>query len=426
MHRNELEPSGRCVLSSGDTATVVIDIDNTIVDTALRKQQLLARRIGYLPDIAAVRQDYWLTHYLGPRDGRTSERFFRELDEPPTLAKYPAPPFRGAIEAVRYLASRGLCVVLLSNRPESLRDATIRELARLGLDADLYELYLAPTSRDGQEDAAIKASTIQRVKDNGTVVAVVGDRPDDIHAAATVGIPAVLLASTLNDIEVQALSEGDADSDFALCENWASALQVITELLRGKDMLDELRSEFTNQYDRWLGDIDNKCQTIVVIAAALAALAGHLLLEAGGHQLLREKIVLGGAFGASIFSAAYALRALTSRYSSGSRAGHSVPIGLRLWIGTLVGKPTSWTHTEDDATSESRRVREAALNEKRAAHLQFFYERYRTYDPGAIRNLRLLELRATNYEKLYAERCASDLLSTGLVLLLVWTIMHLL
>jgi hypothetical protein len=91
----------------------------------------------------------------------------------------------------------------------------------------------------------------------------------------------------------------------------------------------------------------------------------------------------------------------------------------------LLGKPKSWTYVSGDAIDESFAVRKAAPNEKRGAHLEFFYGRYGTYDPEAIRNIRLLELRATNYDKLYAERCASVLLACGLTLVVAWSVVHL-
>ena len=53
--------------------------------------------------------------------------------------------------------------------------------------------------------------------------------------------------------------------------------------------LDTPRSRLIDQYAGWLGDIDQKCQIIVAIAAFVSALTGKLildLLEKGEFQLL--------------------------------------------------------------------------------------------------------------------------------------------
>lgn len=52
--------------------------------------------------------------------------------------------------------------------------------------------------------------------------------------------------------------------------------------------------------------------------------------------------------------------------------------------------------------------------QQRLAHLAFFQRNYGTYDPVLIRNQRMLDMRALNYEKIYPEVCARRTLIIGL------------
>ena len=56
------------------------------------------------------------------------------------------------------------------------------------------------------------------------------------------------------------------------------------------------------------------------------------------------------------------------------------------------------------------------------AHLSFFYEKYKSRKSDTLLNLRLYELRASNYSKIYPEIIASNLLISSIFLLFIWVI----
>ena len=402
---------------------VVIDIDNTIVDTAVRKQQILAQILGSVPDIDEVRKDFWLEGYLGRRDSNASMAFYSTLDSELGIDSFPAPALDGAARAIQSFIEQGLKVVLVSNRPNALEDATRRELARLQIDLNQIDLFLSP-EQVAVDDLGLKTRTITRLEENSTVVCVIGDRPEDVFAAYESRAPAVLIDSTVTTLELEQIWTDDrargADSfGLTVCRGWSEIRATVSELLRGIDLFSELRSEFTHQYDRWLSDIDNKCQTVVLVAAALAAVTGNLLVGATKHRSPVETVLLACGFAAALLSSVYAIRALTARHTSGSQASRSVGTSWRLWIGALLGLAGDWTSSPGDAVSDYNQARIASPLDKRLAHIRFFHSQYGTYDPDAILNLRMLELRATNYAKVYAERCASGLLMVGLTLVVV-------
>jgi len=88
----------------------------------------------------------------------------------------------------------------------------------------------------------------------------------------------------------------------------------------------------------------------------------------------------------------------------------------------LFGFPKKWQYQPHDSIDEFNHLKASSPNKQSRWHYKFFYDRYKTYDPDALSNLRLYELRATNYQKVYAERSGSIFAKISMVLLLLWVI----
>ena len=182
------------------------------------------------------------------------------------------------------------------------------------------------------------------------------------------------------------------------------------------DDIRDLRKTLTAQYASWLRDIDDKCRLTVMIAAVLLGISAKQLLDA--PRGLSASLLCATAF-LSLLALIYGIRGYTARHTSGRRAGYPVKLKLEQWFSYLFNCPERWQYSEEDEIGTYKRLAAADPATQSNAHLQFFREKYGTEDPEVIANLRLFELRASNYHKLSCERVASKLLIGAIVLICV-------
>ncbi len=320
-------------------------------------------------------------------------------------------------------------MVVLTGRPEAIREATIKELNDGQVWTNDTELIMRPVDSSRESTPEFKIDAIRTLSRDRDIVTLVGDRPEDIRAAMASSIPCALYASTMTKAEKEEM-KAENEVGLTICDTWLEIGAAIDRFEAGTRQMAEFRSSFTDQYAKWLGDIDNKCRVIVTIAAALAALSGKLLLdvtevvddETSNWIDKIEVAPIGVALLCSVLAMIYAIRAFTSRRTSGPVSGEIITPHVKQWIATLLGRPKRWTFLPSDAIAEFRKAHAGSELEKARAHFKFFYSRYQTHDPNSLQNLRLLELRASNYSKLYAERMASTLLIASVALLVLWII----
>jgi len=189
--------------------------------------------------------------------------------------------------------------------------------------------------------------------------------------------------------------------------------------------VEELRTEFTQQYAKWLGEIDTKCMIVVTIATIVSALSGKIVVDVIDSKVVTNYEWLMTlpallSFVASILSMIYAIRAFSSRHTSGPKGTKTVIIRIKQYFGLLFTSFEQYVALPQDPINDYNNALLKTDQEKSDLHSHFFQSRYGTTDLDIIANMRMLELRATNYSKLYAERIASSLLILGIVMILLW------
>jgi len=394
--------------------TIVIDVDNTLIDTAVRKQKALKLYHNIDASLEDIRRDYYLTPIIGSPSA-FSQRFLECLTNEDTITKCEAPAFTGAAETVGLFQKNGFDVVFITARPSRLQQVTISELARNGILCKQGDLLMPSSDVAGD----FKKETLRKLHSERQLITVIGDRPEDVQAAQEIGLPAILFASTLPHPEVEGLRR-KAMSGLVVCASWPEIAAAAEKLRSGSTLMAKLRELFAAQYGSWLRDIDEKARTVVIIAAILVAFSGNALREQKNHDFGWWFLLL--ALISSTLSTVYAIRAFTARYASGELSTEPVRTRIKQWIAIFLGYQSSWSHLPGDAIEEYKNLRHSPENQQASAHLKFFYETYQTHNPDALLNLRMMELRATNYSKLYAERIASKLLLISVVLLLIWAV----
>jgi hypothetical protein len=338
------------------------------------------------------------------------------------IERCPAPPFAGAKETIQWLTNQGVDVHYVSGRPESLRAVTLAELASHGLPVASERLHLSPRApgglspRDSESGTETKARAIREVMRRCSVVAMVGDRPEDVEAASRTGVQAILLTSTMGSSD----QTGVAGGVVAVCASWPEVAVALANRLSGDEEVRHQRQQFIDNYVTWLGEIDSKSQTTILISGALSALTTPVLT--GDHFNFHVDWLLVVVLLLSIVSMVYAIRSFTSRYTSGALTARAIPVRLKQLVAILLDAPASWKTVPDDALRQYEALKTADAPTQAHAHLRFFDERYQTRDPDALLNLRLYEMRAANYSKLYPERLASKLLVLAIVVSGIWLV----
>ncbi len=320
------------------TRVVALDLDNTVVDTCERKFKLLGKFVSNAKE-DAVRADYELHSFFGREVTEVSRTYFSRLDSDEGIRENPARLVEGARTVIDSLRSRGFEIVILTGRPERTREATIEELARGGIEVAAYELRMLS---DADWDFAPNASRVTNFKKrelsdivkNHSVVALVGDRPEDIAAAEEVGIPGVILATTLSGSRLALIK---STVGVTVCENWREVELVLHQLAAGSEQMASLRADFTAQYASWLGDLDNKCRLTVTLAAATLAISGKLLLDKSEIVSGWSQWFLVFAMVSGLLSMLYATRAYTSRHTSGRLTSKMVASRVGQAFAILVG-----------------------------------------------------------------------------------------
>ncbi len=202
---------------------IVFDLDNTIVETAVRKHGLLREHLrSDAATLQAVRDDYHLTSFFD-RGEQLARDYFRSLDTDRVIRRHRAPVMAGALEVVEEVKRAGYHVCIVTARPVAIEEATRDELAWLGLDrlVDVVFLLGAPY-RHGNADSHIqyKKDTVGMIARRHEVMAVVGDRPEDIVSALHVDAAAVVLASTMSREEIDGVAGGREDVKVHVCQSW--------------------------------------------------------------------------------------------------------------------------------------------------------------------------------------------------------------
>jgi len=95
---------------------------------------------------------------------------------------------------------------------------------------------------------------------------------------------------------------------------------------------------------------------------------------------------------------------------------------LKQWFAVFFDHPEKWKSVPNDAIREYEALKLADEATKTRAHTRFFRDRYKTLNPDSLLNMRLYEMRAANYAKVYPERISSKLLVFAIVLAGAWVV----
>ncbi|PKQ16055.1 MAG: hypothetical protein CVT67_06355 [Actinobacteria bacterium HGW-Actinobacteria-7] len=422
-------PASGLPRSEDAKAAILIDIDNTLLDQVPRKLHILEtlRETGIREE--DVRSDFGLDEKLKPNTPRRGA-YINALYGPDYQQHLVG--FPHAADVVCALSTSHQ-IVYVSSRPNTQLKITRKALGAQGFpisDQEQLELWPAGTDLGNlSEDEIVKRSRewkgeyFSRCAAERTVLLAINDRPEEVALSAAAGIPSVLFAPSAQDhdaiIAARKHLAGLLDVPFiadsvTVVSSWTAMPRVVSLLNTSNCELADLTRLHTNEYSSWLKDLDGKSTALLTMATFLGTGFAVLLLQLAAtvpantlETFLTAALLLTGVIGLlfSCLSMLFAIRAMGSRHTRGEETGDFVHFRnskyfRNLW-GVLCGRsicPAGSPMAEAKFASD-----EKDASRRRLVHLAFFQRHYGTYDPELIRNQRMLEMRALNYAKIYAE-----------------------
>lgn len=401
---------------------IIVDIDNTLIDTAQRKQKILKQNFSRDIDLGKIRDDFDLK-LVFEKDESERQSFFNQLDSANGIKSFTAPLFPLAKETIESLYKEGIDIVFLTARPEKLKKATIEELNKLGIDTALSPIYFKSNKYSSDDNKEYKSKIIKQLGEQYFIITLVGDRLEDIYAAAQNYIPSILLTSTTQPSEI--LSANITNQvGFQSCADWNEVVMTIRLYISGSKEVEEFRKQMIDLYSSWLGEIDSKLNVSVAIAGILCGLSATILFNLsekkfGNYIEYIQLYWLLLIFLTALIALVFAIRGITSRATSGEESGKAIGIRIKQGFSILFGTYKNEA-LKGDAISEFNDFKKYDTIQKASAHRRYFYTRYNTHDPDVWWNFRFFSIRAANYSKLYGERFASFFLIVSIALFGLW------
>lgn len=372
-----------------------------------------------------VKDDYYLESYIGDRFTEFSKNFFKKLDTAEAIKKHDAPIMNYADKILDEFREKNIRLIILSSRPDSLLDATYEELTEKGIIVNKADVYLRPNGREGLD---FKFEILEKLKSKFEIVAMIGDRKEDMEAAIKAKVRSIFFVSTHKLSEIDDIVSSNPAGHQSV-SSWLEVKDTIEIFQSGIVEIRRFREQLIHQYGGWLSDIDNKCRIHATIAGIVCALSGSIIQNSfeglsnnilSLHSLLFVVVIV--SLFLSLLAIVFAIRSITSRATSGDGSGKIIKAKFNQAIAILLNTKARYkdTYMKNDPIDEWEKLKKTSISEQANAHYEHFYEKYKTYDPEALLNMRYFAVRASNYSKLYAERFSAGCLMWSILLLCFW------
>jgi len=255
---------------------------------------------------------------------------------------------------------------------------------------------------------SFKGQSIAELALSRQIAASVGDSPEDVVAAMQAGVYSICLAPASNRDAVQKRIReltGEADEySYILVSRWKDVLRALdTAETSNESLLRFIDDDYAN-YSRWMFDLDNKTQLMLLVASFIGAAIFATLGSSRDVPLpLAVRSLLYVALVSAALAIVFAIRGFQSRHTAGvaasrlltyREAGGGFRNMWRIFWGRTI-RPAGPTIPSVDEVKRSQHVSRAYLKE--------LTTKYGTLDPATIGALRMIGMRSANYTKMYPE-----------------------
>lgn len=155
----------------------------------------------------------------------------------------------------------------------------------------------------------------------------------------------------------------------------------------------------TQDYSKWMFDLDNKAYLILIVATFCSTMLFERLAVLNGRLHPWQTVLAFSGLVFSLLAVGLAIWTFASRSTHGSEK--------------RLGRKRFWSTPE--AITFQKQANKSAF--PRFAYLKYFKARYHQLDPVEVRSLSLLNLRAANYQKIQSELRAKWALIVAVILI---------
>lgn len=435
---------------------IIIDIDNTLLTQNKRKQVILEKLFGVAIPISQIENDYDMSGVFE----QIATQLSCDLNEIKSmfLKEYSGLGFTenenfDCIEySVNYLnlLAKELKIIYLSARHESMETLTKQQLKYFGFpEVNDNDVNLILTSQNQYSDGEdndnfekfnysvlnFKTEIVYKLLKEYDIVAGVGANVIDLLCYNNCDILAVILKSHSYNIE-EMLEKFNLENNhkidkysYITLDTWSEVYRCIISVVSDKDELKEICIQHSNDYSKWMFDLDNKAY-LILVAATFCVTSFISLLGKNIFESVILKILIFLGIITSVLSMYFAVQAFASRNTHGKvdlkgeyrgeNKANRLLRWVRYFIPVLYGKFPECTKAYEDVFFANVN-KECVNNSKFAeiAYLKYFKERYNVLNPNVIISKTLFALRDSNYKKILSERYARVFLNVTLCIVAI-------
>jgi len=375
-------------------ATIIVDIDNTILNNDRRKQAILRQKFNKTVELDEIEKDYCLSHVLA--DEKERQEFWRDFFSNDFLRF--DEPVRNAANVLTDLAMNHEIVYLTGRHDDkatgdSMKQGTLASLRKFGFPIKGIEIRFKD-KRD-TPDASFKMTEIQSLvaKRKIGICIGIGDTPEDIRLYRTCKIVPIALRTSyfeedekFQDNGVKALILDDwIDIKYAVQFIDSRKLDNQTEPL-------PLVQQLADEYKGFPSNLDNITSFLLIVNTfALGFVLSKFPTVAELSKSLIS-LVLSVVF--LTFSTIFGVFALLPRSTTHPN------VGKPIFCIQIQTKIRSKKKKKNETPQEmSARMEKMSIAEKNAEFLKFI-NRYDIADPNTGLIQRIFDLRSMYYTKI--------------------------
>ena len=383
--------------------TIIVDIDNTILNNDRRKQEILRQRLNKEVTLATIRTDYNLDRILVDEKER---REFWQIFFSDEFLKFDE-PIDNAARVLTELVKNHHLIYLTGRHDDqrtgdSMKEGTLGSLKKFGFPLDGYVDIYFKDKRD-TPDVEFKREKIQSLLDQRQLDVGIGDTPDDVALYRTFKIIPIALRTSYFEKESQFQINGVKP---LLLNNWTEIQEAIQ--LMNPGLPNKVVQQFADEYKGFPSNLDN-IASYVLIADTFAL--SFVLSRFTSSTDFTSHILLFLSFLALTLSAFFGIFAILPRSVMPPDVGKPIML-IRL-------KALILRKEDDTPQAKARRMNNMTAAEKNEMFLKHILDAYHTLDPTSGLVERIFDLRSMTYQKVKWINVSASALLVGFVLILV-------
>lgn len=439
--------------------TIIVDIDNTLLTQNKRKQAILRDLFHVEIPISEIEKDFNLSGILlkiSKEAGLDLNEVKDKFSQVFFGKSFNTPKYFDCIDKAQYylnLLAPKYKIVYLSARVSDLKDETELQLKHYGFPLQDYdtELILMPSigynitkelngaflDEFHNWSLEFKKKELSVLNEKYNIIAGIGDSMSDLVAYNLNGILSAILKTDFSNIDEAVAIHNASEEAFKIdkysyivLDSWEEIYQYIITISSDDDSLKNICIQHSDDYSRWMFDLDNKA-SLILVASTFCATSFISLLDKNILNSLYFRLIISSGILSSALSMFFSVQAFASRNTHGRSDlkdhDNNEPILLKRIINKIInffrvlfGKPPLYTRAIADvikANVNKNQVYSSMYSQ--VAYLKYFKERYKSLRPDVIVSKTLFTLRDSNYKKILPERYARLFLNITLIIVAI-------